>query len=219
MKLFSRGKTLYHPGPLAKAKLPRVVAATRHVLKDFGIDFITLDLLGSGFEAWYAGEEEIFQQIMRENLALLKKERVTLIITNDPHEAWTFKERYGLNAIHTTQLLKEHLEKIKKQTALRASYHHPCFLTKLGVRESSVLAILRRAGVHVPSTNKGTGCCGSVGHDFSRANPELAARIAARRSKELPEKLLITCCPHAHVTFKQERRRVKDVVELLTEMV
>ncbi|MBR9692960.1 (Fe-S)-binding protein [Candidatus Woesearchaeota archaeon] len=216
MGIFSKGKVLYHPGPLTTAKLPQVVQATKAVLKDFGIEFVTLDLLGAGFELWYGGFEKDFRDLEAKNRSLLEKHGIGLIITNDPHEAWTFKERYGIEAKHITQVYREHIEKIRKGDDIRASYHHPCFLDKLEVTMANVQGVLRRAGVH--ATNKGVSCCGSVGHDNERNDPEGAAAIAKARLAELPEKLVVTCCPHCHLLFKKQRRPVKDVAELLVDV-
>jgi len=213
MGLFSKRRILYTPGPLAEKRLPHVVAATKRVLKDLGVEFVTFPIM-SGFEAWFAGHEAAFQELMRKNKALLAKERIRLIITNDPHEAYTYRERYGLDARHVIEIAREHQEKIVKGEERRASYHHPCFLDRLGVTPTMVKGVLRRAGVHVAHENPSRGCCGSVGHDFERNNPEEAAATAKRRRAELPEKLLITCCPHCLTSW---RRHAKDVMELLAE--
>ncbi len=217
MGLFSRrGKTLYTPGPLAAARLPDVVNATRAVLRDMGIEVVELDLK-SGFEAWYAGYEHEFQGLLRENKRVLAQHGITHIITNDPHEALTFRERYGIDARHVIEVCKEHISKIMKGDERRASYHHPCFLDKLGVGPNTAKSVLRRAGVHVPNENPSRGCCGSVGHDFERNNKEEADAIAKERSKALSERLVVTCCPHCLLLLRRYRKKVVDVVEILAE--
>jgi|GEM_PF-2593079 len=217
MGLFSkRGKTLYTPGPLAAARLPEVVAATKATLRDMGVDIVELDLK-SGFEAWYAGYEQEFQELMRENKRILEQHGITRIITNDPHEAWTYRERYGIETRHVIEVCKEHISKIVKGEVRRANYHHPCFLDKLGVNPNTAKSVLRRAGVHVPNENQSRGCCGSVGHDFERNNKDEAEAIAKERAKTLSEPLIITCCPHCLLLLKHHHKKTKDVMQILAE--
>ncbi len=216
-KLGKEEKTLYFPGCLAAAKLPQVVEATKSALNDMGVPFVTLPLECCGYAAWYAGYEEEFEQIMGRNKRKLAEAGVTRIITNCPHCALTFKERYGVETQHTLEVFDTQLEKIKMKEGRAASYHHPCFLDRLGVDEKVAVRVLRRAGVHVAAGNKAQGCCGSVGDDFARNNPDEAAAICQRRAGELKEKLLVTACPYCHVMFKQQRRDVHDVSELIGE--
>jgi Fe-S oxidoreductase len=209
------GKTLYHPGCLAAAKLPHVVKATKDVLRDMHVQFVVIDgLIDCGHHAWYAGYEADFEKIMQKNKELLKKHGITQVITNDPHCCHCFTERYGIETKHTLQVFDEHLDKIKKKDTLQVSYHHPCYLDKLGIDEKMAVRVLRRANVHVAPDNKPRGCCGSVGDDFGRNNKEVARRIADRRREQLRERVLVTACPYCITMFKNAR----DVAELLTEV-
>ncbi len=216
MKLFSRERILYTPGPLTEKRYPEVVAATKRVLNDLGIPYTTSSLM-SGFEAWFAGHEEEFQTLMRRNKEVLEREKITRIITNDPHEAYTYRERYGLDARHVIEEVKEHAEKIVKGEARRLNYHHACFLDRLGITPAAVKSVLRRANIHIPLENKDRGCCGSVGHDFSRNNPELAKKMVKKRLEQFDKTPILVCCPHCLQSFG--RRRARDVMEALAEAI
>lgn len=221
MGLFSKSKkegvTLYFPGCLAAAKLPLVVEATKSMLTDMGVEFVTLPMECCGYAVWYAGHEEELELIMARNKRRLAEAGVTHIITNCPHCARTFKERYGVETQHILEVFDNHLEKIKLKEGRSANYHHPCFLDTLGVDEKVGVRVLRRAGIHVSAGNKAKGCCGSVGDDFARNNPEEAIVICQRRASELQEKLLVTACPYCQVMFMRQRKDVHDVSELLGE--
>ncbi len=214
MGLFAgKGKTLYFPGCFASAKLPHVMAATKNVLRDFGIEYVMLDFC-CGYPLWYAGYEKEMHRVIEANKELLKKEGITRVITNDPHCALTFKEKYDVEAMHIVEVYKEHLHKIKKGEEQRVDYHHPCFMEKLGISAKVVHGVLRRAGIHInPSVQK---CCGSVGQDFERNNKEEAQALAKQRAKDFKE-TVVTCCPHCHVMLQSQKKKVLDVAELLGE--
>lgn len=218
-RVFARGKTLYFPGLVASSKLRHVVAATKSVLADMGVSYVMLDeFRTAGYHAYVAGYAELFRELKDQNLSLLDREGITRIVTNDPHEAWILKEEYGVETLLTVELFSQLLEKVRKGGDVKANYHHPCFLSKLGVAPRIPLRVLRRAGVHVGAENVAEGCCGSVGDDFARNNKEAAARIAKRRLADFQEKLLVTCCPYCLLAFKGQRRQAKDVAELLSEV-
>jgi len=212
-----RGVTLYHPGPMATARLPRVVKATKELLRDLGIEFIMIDELQCcGYHAWYAGYEREFKAHQSKVQALLKAHHVTRIITNDPHCAYTFKQRYGLETRHILQVLEEHIDKLRRKDGLTVNYHHGCFLDKLGIEDKTAIRVLRRANFHVPKENKSGGCCGSVGDDYARNNPELAAKIADRRGAECKERATIVACPYCYVAL-QRHKEVRDITEVVGE--
>lgn len=213
MALFTRGKTLYFPGPMAE-KLPHVVQATRALLIDLGVDFIMKEgMVTSGYHAWFAGYADAFSNLKKSNEAFLRKHRISAIITNDPHEAFTFREAYGLRTQHLVEVIVENITKIKKKRTVRVSYHHPCFLDRLDVRERSVERILRRAGFRVDAAP--SRCCGSVGDDYARNNKEVASRIAKRCAAELGN-TVVTCCPYCNITLSAQGKKVIDISEALS---
>ncbi len=218
--MFGRGDgqgTLYLPGMLAAAQLPNVVAATKDALRDMGVAFVMLDgFETSGYHAWFAGYEELFITIKKRNEALLKQHHIRRVITNDPHEAFTLRERYGIDARHVLEVFDEHSGKIAKKEATKARYHHPCFLDRLGVPEKTAIRVLRRAGFHIEG-GAPPGCCGSVGDDFARNDPPAAERVAAARAKRLGDGTIVTSCPYCYVAFKREKRKVMDIAEALGE--
>jgi Fe-S oxidoreductase len=211
------GATLYFPGCLATAKLPGIVEAQQALLRDLGVEFVTLPMECCGYAAWYAGHEEEFQAIKGRNKRKLEEHGITTILTGCPHCARTFKEKYRIETRHLLTVYEEHIEKIKLKEGVSANYHHPCFLDKLGVDEKTAVRVLRRAGVHTPTENVTRGCCGSVGDDFSRNNPEEARLICQRRCSQFGEKTVVTACPYCIVTFQQQRKEAKDVAEVLWE--
>ncbi len=216
MVLLRKGVTLYFPGPYASALLPDVVAATREALLDLGIDFVMREgIVTSGYHAWFAGYEAEFALLKERNESWLRDERVTRIITNDPHEALTFRERYGIPATLVVELFAEHDGRLRPGRGKRVVYHHPCVLNRLGVDEKRVVRLLRRLGMKVEE--RPTRCCGSVGDDYARNNPGAAGLVAKRRAEELGETLIVTCCPYCNALLARQGRRVVDVAELVVE--
>jgi Fe-S oxidoreductase len=212
---FSRKTTLYFPGCSANKE---VVAATKALLADHGVEFIMIERLACcGHEAWLAGYEQDFIALRQRNTTLLREQNVHSVITNDPHCALTFKERYNLDAQHIVEVLNIHIDKLVRHDGASVNYHHPCFLDRLGIDERAPARLLRRAGIHVTNENKPRGCCGSVGADFARNNPAKAAFIAKTRAKDFKEKLLVTCCPYCRNAFRIAGLNCKDITEVLSE--
>jgi Fe-S oxidoreductase len=217
-KVMQRGRTLYLPGPLTQAKQRHVIGATKELLRVCKQPFVeSNEVTTAGFSLWYAGYESEFKRLMEKNMDFFDREKITMIITNDPHEAHTLRERYGIKALHLVEFLAENLEKIAKQPPLKANYHHPCFLTKMGVMQKVPIRILRRAGIILPNSQPPPRCCGSVGDDFDRNDPLTATKIAQRRTKDFSEQVVITCCPFCAMMLKKQKVKVKDISEVLVE--
>lgn len=199
------GRYLYIPGDFVQAKKPAIIQATKSLLLDLGIPFITSKERGSGYPALIAGysSEAKHQKMLIERE--MKETKTIAIITNEPEVAIALRE---LPAFHIIELLSEHIDRLPKTEAISA-YLHPFTLEKLGIEMRQVLRVMRRCGIHIPSGQKiHGGCAGAV---YTMNNPIIAEKIAARYQKQITEKTIISTCPHCQVAFKG----VKDIVEVL----
>lgn len=196
-----------------------MMSATKELLRSCGQSFIEDEaFLTAGFSLWYAGYHTEFDELYRRNMRLIEEKNISMIVTNDPHEAYILREKYGVKVLHIVEFLSENLENIKKLPSIKVEYHHPCFLTKIGVEPKVSIRVLRRAGILLSQKQPAPRCCGSVGGDFARNNPATAEKVAKKRAGEFTEKIVVTCCPYCYAMLKQQKVKVKDITELLSEV-
>jgi Fe-S oxidoreductase/nitrate reductase gamma subunit len=220
----------------------RAVAAS---LKNAGIDFQVLGTQEAccGDPARRLGNEYLFQEIAKKNVAILKQKKVERIITPCPHCCHTLLNEYsdfGLQAevVHHSQLIDkratESTEKLFQKGCPddkgRTTFHDPCYLARYGVGTERIRHLLYdKAGdsfTDLPRREDKTFCCGSGGGRFWMDDkPE--TRINAQRCREIIEvgvETVVTACPYCRIMLKNgfiEERvdtiRVLDLAEYLND--
>ncbi len=209
--VLARPATLYSPGCLAATRLPELGAATKELLEELGLSFITLP--GEKFcahLAWIAGYEEEAATLMREAKRLLKERRVTRVVTNDPLCLLALRH-WGVSAEHVITACDERRERLVSRGGSRAvTYAHSAFLDRIGVSAELVTRLLRRAGFRVRERRR----VQPVDDLFRMNEPRLATSLERRERKELAggEELLVTACPHAQLLLG-----ARDVSQLFVE--
>jgi dimethylglycine catabolism B len=155
----------------------RSLRALVRLLRRAGVDFAVLgaEELDSGDIARRLGDEAVFQELARRNIATLAKYRFSRIITADPHVLHCLKNEYPAlggryDVIHHSTLLAGLLAegKLEPQKALGGSvtYHDPCYLGRYNGEIASPRAILDRLGLERREMERAgmrSSCCGGGG--------------------------------------------------------
>ncbi|WP_371825329.1 (Fe-S)-binding protein [Paenibacillus soyae] len=225
----------------------RVLFDLVRLLTKAGVDFATLgnEERSSGDTARRIGNELLFQELCRENIATLEKYGVRQIVTACPHTFHTFKNEYpdfGLDphvrVEHHSELLARLLQdgRLTPRFALeeRVTVHDSCYLGRYNDTYEAPRSLLRAIpGVQVEEmerSGRNGMCCGAGGgmmwmeeHAGTRVN---YARTA--QALEVKPSIISSACPYC-LTMMEDglkalqdddgRVTARDVAELLAESV
>lgn len=224
----------------------RVLFDLVRLLTSAGIDFATLgqEERSSGDTARRIGNELLFQELCRDNIAALAKYGVKHIVTACPHTYNTFKNEYpdfGLPAdvkvAHHTEFLAELLSKgrltPKFDVEERVTVHDSCYLGRYNDTYEAPRAILKAIpGLFIEEmerSGKNGMCCGAGGglmwmeeHAGTRVNYARTAQALAVKPS-----VISSACPYCLTMMEdglkslQEGESViaRDVAELLADSV
>jgi Fe-S oxidoreductase len=191
---------------------------------------VTFAILGpqeacTGDPARRAGNEYLFQEMAKANIATLKEKRVRKIVASCPHCFNTMANEYpdlggDFEVIHHTELLARLLQegklKPKESVDAKVTYHDPCYLA----RHNDVLKQPRTVVNSIPGVEatemhrckKGTFCCGAGG-----ARMWMEETVGKRINHERIEEALATDadivstgCPYCMIMLDDA---VKDKVQ------
>ncbi len=230
--------------PAYDPRTKRIAVATTNILKKAGVSFGILGVEENccGESARKVGEEDIFQNLAKANIAAFKQHGVRQILVSSPHCYHTFKNEYPLlegnfEVQHITQFLVELLKngRIKPVRSLskKIAYHDPCYLgrhNKIYDEPRKVLeSIPGLELVELPDCRQDSLCCGGgggriwmetkKGERFSDLRIEQAAKLGAGT--------LVTACPYCMLNFddslltmgKEGLLEIKDISELVDEVI
>lgn len=224
----------------------RVLFDLVRLLTSAGVDFATLgqEERSSGDTARRIGNELLFQELCRDNIAVLAKYGVKHIVTACPHTYNTFKNEYpdfGLSAdvkvTHHTEFLAELLSKgrltPKFDVEERVTVHDSCYLGRYNDTYEAPRAILKAIpGLFIEEmerSGKNGMCCGAGGglmwmeeHAGTRVNYARTAQALAVKPS-----VISSACPYCLTMMEdglkslQEGQSViaRDVAELLADSV
>jgi Fe-S oxidoreductase/nitrate reductase gamma subunit len=222
----------------------KAIRAVASSLKGGGIDFKVLGVQEAccGDPARRLGNEFLFQEIARRNVAILKQKNVERIITPCPHCCHMLLNEYSdfglqVEVVHHTQLIEEwsagsNGEPFQKDLPEKGTvtFHEPCYLARYGMGTDHVRDLLyERAGASftdLPRRGDTTFCCGSGGGRFWMDDkPE--TRINAQRCQEIMKAgvdTVVTVCPYCRIMLKNgfvdehaDTIRVLDLAEFLDD--
>ena len=231
------GNILYYPGCLTKFVAKDLGEKYQKILRQNGIDFITLPELElcCGSPALKAGYSADFKKTAKENMKIFKDHGVTKIITNCPACFMVLKKYYqevlgkdwDIEVEHITQTIKKSkffgnwkLE-IGNSNRGAVSYHDPCHLGRqMGVYDQP-REVIKGLGYEISEmklNKKNSFCCGGGGGVQSN-EPELVNKIAQDRVKQAKKtgaKTLCTACPLCYLHLKENAKgiKVKELSEL-----
>ncbi len=179
------------------------------------------------------GELGLFELLKEENMANFEKLGVRKIIVSSPHCYNAFRNFYGLEVYHVSEIL----ERAIKDAALRfrnvletkVTYHDPCYLGRYnGIYDPPREVLKAIPGVELVEmmrTRETSLCCGAGGGNIVR---DIQFRPSLKRVDEaavVGADILAVACPFCHmmledaVKVKGAEIKVVDVVELVYESV
>ncbi len=188
-----------------------VTKANAKLFTKAGLDFAVLgnEEKSSGDIARRAGDEGLYQELVIENVEILKAYGVKKIVTQCPHVYNTFKNEYadfgleGIEVLHHSELLAELIQsgKLVPEKAVNETitYHDPCYLGRYNrVFDPPRFILESIPGVelkHIEHEREKSTCCGGGGAQIWYETP--GTQINVMRFEELnkhsPNKVSVAC--------------------------
>ena len=223
-------------------RLQRISRQVAEVLHAAGVDFgILFDAeKNSGNDVRRVGEEGLFEMLMEDNLAALKKGKFKRIFTTDPHSLNTIRNEYSESypIEHYTSLLlrliKEEKLSFARKLGTTATYHDPCYLSRYNGVINAPREVLKAVGVELremPRNGVNTFCCGAGGGRIWMDTSNEQNRASEQRIEEAlgvgEVRYFVTACPKDYTMYadavktlgKEDEIEVKDLIELVGEAV
>ena len=220
---------------------PRIQVTLRALVKLLRLAEVDFAILGDeeldcGDVARRLGEESVFQALAERNIETLGRYQFERILTADPHALHCLRNEYGAlggnyEVIHHTTLLAELVEsstlKPTGQSAMKLTYHDPCYLARYNAEMRAPRTVLHSLGAQMTEMQRSgvqSRCCGGGG---GAPITDVAGerRIADMRMNDVREteaNVVAVACPNCLVMLEgvvAPRPRVADVAELLLEAV
>jgi Fe-S oxidoreductase/nitrate reductase gamma subunit len=210
------------------------------ILEQLGIQYRILGCRErcTGDPARRAGEEGLFQQCARENVATLAGHSVKTVLTHCPHCFNTLKNEYPVfGASFTVEHHSQFLARMIAEGRLAGmqglgsvTYHDPCYLGR-GNGETAapraVIDAMTDARVEMPRSGNESFCCGAGGGGLWLDVPgqERVENLRAREAAETGAKIVVTGCPFCKPMLEAGKQAsaaggcavVKDLAELVAE--
>lgn len=218
----------------------KTAIAFAKILKTAGVAAAILDE-----EEWCCGEtirrmgnEKLFQETVKRNIAVFMKMGVRRIITSCPHCFNTLQNEYpqfgGIYEVipHTaflSGLLKQGIIHPSGEHPLRVTYHDPCYLGRYNGYFQEAREIIKCIpGVQLKEMihlKEKSFCCGGGGGRYW-IEGGMKNAISKKRTREALEtgaEIIVTACPYCHELLQPESSDTKqyrpavtmDIAELL----
>ena len=225
---------------------PRVQELPRSMLKILqltGLDFAVLGNAESccANEMNELGEKGLFEMSQENNMELFAKYQFTQMMTTSPHCFHAFRNEYpekNFEVFHYTQLLSRFIHDgkltLKGELAKKVTYHDPCFLGK----QNKIFDEPRHIIQSIPgveylemdrSRERSLCCEGGGGRMWmeSESTDERLAEVRVKDAVSMGAEILATACPFCLLTLEdavkttgnEERIQVRDIVELVSEVI
>jgi Fe-S oxidoreductase len=170
----------------------------------------------TGDPAKRTGNEYIFQELARANIADLKGAGPKKILTSCPHCVKTIGDDYRrmgyeVDIVHSAVFVEEITRDLRGNGAARESvtFHDPCYLGRYGGHVDEPRELLTRFGGEIsePVRNRENPyCCGAGGGLlFADKEEEPGSRISDVRFQQLRETgagTVVTACPFCSIMLK-----------------
>jgi Fe-S oxidoreductase len=219
----------------------RVSRATATVFQQSGTSF---GILGErevccGESARKAGDEELFQRLMQDNMASFQESGATKVVVSSPHCYYTFKNEYpvaenGLEVLHVTQFLAQQIKegklKFTKEIKKRVTYHDPCYLGRHSGEFDAPREILSAIPgvelVEMADNRENSFCCGGGGGQvWMETKPgERLGEVRIEQALDVGAEVVALACPYCMLMFEGcvqpdvlERVSLMDITELVAE--
>jgi Fe-S oxidoreductase len=170
----------------------------------------------TGDPAKRTGNEYIFQELARANIADLKSAGAKKILTSCPHCVKTIGDDYRrmgyeVDIVHSAVFVEEITRDLRGNGTARESvtFHDPCYLGRYGGHVDEPRELLTRFGGEIsePVRNRENPyCCGAGGGLlFADKEEEPGSRISDVRFQQLRETgagTVVTACPFCSIMLK-----------------
>lgn len=236
---------LWYVGDFASfdPRLQGISRTVAEVLNKAGVDFgILYDAeKNSGNDVRRVGEEGLYEMLVEDNLATLKKAKFKEIVTTDPHTLNTFRNEYpefgGNYTIHhytglLAKLIDEGKLKLNKKLNYKVTYHDPCYLGRYNRETNAPRRVMEALGLELremPRCRENTFCCGAGGGRIWMDTSNETNRTSEQRIKEAlgvgEVQYFITTCPKDYTMYSdavktsgnEGKIEVKDLIDLVAE--
>jgi Fe-S oxidoreductase/nitrate reductase gamma subunit len=210
------------------------------ILKKCGIDFGVLgeDEKCCGDPARLMGQEQLFQELAKQQIELIKSRKFKILLTNCPHCYNVLKHEYrqfgaDFNVVHHSEFLHEMLwlGKLVPQLGEKGkyAYHDPCYLGRYQKIYDSPREIVKSIPgaelVEMKNHREESLCCGGGGGHFwmDIKKGERINNLRVNQAKEAGADTIITSCAYCQqmlddsvkVLNMDEDIRVVDIATLV----
>lgn len=205
-----------------------------NLLKIAEVDFAILENENCcGNDVRAIGEIGLFEFLKERNMQIFENLGVQKIITISPHCYNAFRNYYGLETYHITEIL---LEKVKKANLRftevfesRVTYHDPCYLSRHNKIISEPRNLLKSIPglelVEMQRREELSLCCGGGSGGIIRDFHWRPSLERVREAMLTRSDFIATSCPFCLIMFedavkvKKAEIKVFDVVEILHKAV
>lgn len=236
---------LWYVGDFASfdPRLQAISQTVANVFNNAGVDFgILYDAeKNAGNDARRVGEEGLYEMLVEDNLATLKKAKFKEIVTTDPHTLNTFRNEYpefggSYTVHHYTGLLAKLIDEGKlsfnKKLSYKVTYHDPCYLARYNREINAPRKVMEALGLELremPRCRENTFCCGAGGGRIWMDTSNETKRTSEQRIEEALDvggvQYFITTCPKDYTMYTdavktsghEGKIEVKDLIEFVAE--
>ncbi len=214
-------------------RIKEVVRKTYELLKIAGIDFAVLrDENCCGCDVKAVGEEGLFEYLMELNLEKFEEVKADRIIVNSPHCYHVFKNYYGLEVYHVTQVLLDAVEsgriRFRNLIEKTVTYHDPCYLGRYnGVYDEprKLLEATQVDFVEMQRSRERSLCCGAGGGNIVRDVEFRPAFLRIDEALSINADVIAVACPYClrmledAAKMKSARVEILDITEILYDAI
>lgn len=168
-----------------------------------------------GYDQYWSGDQETFQELARHNIALLKETGITRVVTSCPECLNSLKFIYPTldpsfnpEVLHITQFLAQRLEdgNLKfKEVNKKVTYHDSCRLGRVSKEYESARKILGAIPglelVEMPRNRESAPCCGVGNFSSCDAHTKFLQNERLKEAALVGAELLSTACPKCRIHF------------------
>jgi Fe-S oxidoreductase len=218
--------------PATDARAQKTARAFAEILNKAGVKYA---VLGEGEQctgdsARRAGKEDLFFALAGANVEMLNEINPPRIVTTCPHCLHTLKNEYpafggNYTVIHHTQLINELIGagklKLKRDGALKATFHDPCYLGRHNQVIDAPRLVLENVGanlIEMPRHGMQSFCCGAGGAQMWKEEEHGVERVSANRFAEAQAtgaQIIAVGCPFCMVMLNDARKDANSEIEVL----
>jgi len=174
------------------------------------------------------GNDLVFQQLVEQNLEILKQNKVTKIVSICPHCVRSIAKDWAEigaapEIIHHSEFMAIHQDKLPKtEDGPTIVYHDPCYLGRYRNVYDEPREVLGRSGTVIdpPRARERSFCCGAGG-GLVFLGEEKGERVSHVRAKELAAtgaSIVGAACPFCNTMFRDALAATSDAPPQLLDI-